>query len=38
MFLIPFLLHSLEMNSIGDGGAAAVADGLAHNRTLKYLK
>jgi hypothetical protein len=36
--LILPLLHSLDEINIGDKGAAAMADGLTHNRRLTRLK
>jgi hypothetical protein len=37
-FLILPLLYSLHRSSIGDEGAAAIAEGLTHNRGLQRLK
>lgn len=37
-FTVPGGARSLGSNGIADEGGLAVADGLAHNTSLKYLK
>ena len=34
---LPFSLHSLSENQIGDAGAAAIGEGLKLNKSLKEL-